>query len=143
MPKLIKSIFYPIYFYLVRSGRRMGLIYTPSIRFCISTHKKFAQQTLPILINSLLEAGITPGHIYIFEGGYEEKSTKQSSCHHFLADHNSFDLTAMIEVSEMDFETDYWFLLHDTCMVELNFTNLPVTYIITCLRRCPYVITLL
>ena len=40
-----------------------------SIRFCISTCKKFAPHTIPVIIPSLLAARIEPEEILIVNGG--------------------------------------------------------------------------
>ena len=40
-----------------------------SIRFCISTCKRFAPHTLPVIIPSLLAAGIEPKEILVVNGG--------------------------------------------------------------------------
>ena len=95
------------------------------IKVAISSVKEYSPMTLPIIVPSLLEAGIEPDDIYIFEGGhYEREETEFLDTHHILVNHNSFDYTALIDIVENEIESEYWFLLHDTCKVGPNFKEL-------------------
>jgi hypothetical protein len=50
-------------------GRNIGLVYKPKISICISTTKHYAAQTVPLLVESLVNSGIKEKDIYVFEGG--------------------------------------------------------------------------
>jgi len=81
--------------------------------------------TLPVVIPSLLNSGVDPKNIYIFEGGYYERSVGEYlGANHIKVDHNSFDYTALIDIVENEIESEYWFLLHDTCVVGAEFNSL-------------------
>ena len=87
-----------------------------SIRFCISTCKKFAPHTIPVIIPSLLAAGIKQEEILIVNGGHlVDASTSYKGVPMLLRQQNSFEYTPLIEIVEQTLESEYWFLLHDTC----------------------------
>jgi hypothetical protein len=95
------------------------------MKIAISSVKKFSPYTLPIIIPSLLKAGIKESEIVIFEGGYYERDIgTYGSIIHIRVAHNSFDYTALIDIVENELESDYWFLLHDTCKAGPNFGKL-------------------
>jgi hypothetical protein len=96
----------------------------PQIKICISSTRNYAAKTLPLLIKSLTESGISGNDIYVFEGGHPSKEYVFESFHHYLVAHNSIDFTALIEVAHIEFETCYWFFLHDTCIVGKDFKRL-------------------
>lgn len=93
------------------------------IKFCISSHKNFYNSTYPVLIESLINAGIQGSSIYFFIGGVSEykQLTTVDSINLYEVPHNSMDFTALISVVELGLETDYWFLLHDTTYVGSRF----------------------
>ena len=95
------------------------------IKIAISTHKDFSQHTLPILINSLIECGIDKEIIYIFHSGYDHREVKliDGITNIFLLQ-NSFEYSPLIDICENNLESEYWFLLHDTCKVGSNFKKL-------------------
>jgi len=95
------------------------------MKIAISSVKKFSPYTLPIIIPSLLKAGIKESEIVIFEGGYQERDVgTYGSIMHIRLAHNSFDYTALIDIVENELESDYWFLLHDTCKAGPDFGKL-------------------
>lgn len=98
----------------------------PSIHIAISSTMSHARSSLPILIPSLIEAGVKTQWIHIFIGGYKSFATaKKKDIRYYFVDHNSFDYTALITITEMGLlMPDYWFLLHDTCRVGPNFLRL-------------------
>jgi hypothetical protein len=93
------------------------------MKFCISSNINFYKTTYPKLIDSLVASGVPEKDIYFFIGGYFEyrEIENSSDVRIFEVPHNSFDLTSLISVLELDIESDYWFLLHDTCFVGENF----------------------
>lgn len=91
------------------------------IKIGISTCKKYANKTLPHLVNSLTKCGIESSDIFVFNGGYSEKNHFiKDGINCFKTNHNSYDYTSYIEILEnkLDFN---WFLIQDTCFVGKNF----------------------
>ena len=96
-----------------------------SIRFCISTCKKFAPHTIPVIIPSLLAAGIAEEEILIVNGGQTVRtSTNYKGVPMLLTQQNSFEYTPLIEIVEHSMASEYWFLLHDTCIAGPLFKQL-------------------
>ena len=88
-----------------------------SIRFCISTCKNFAPHTIPVIIPSLFAAGIKQEEILIVNGGQTVRAnTSYKGVPMLLTQQNSFEYTPLIEIVEHLMESEYWFLLHDTCI---------------------------
>jgi hypothetical protein len=95
------------------------------IKIAINTVNNFSNKTLPIVIPSLLNAGIEKSDIYIFEGGHKVRSVNNyEGINYIKTNHNSIDFTALIDIVENEINFDYWFMMHDTCSVGLNFKNL-------------------
>ncbi len=96
-----------------------------SVRFCISTCKKFAPHTIPVIIPSLLAAGIAEEEILIVNGGQTVcTSTNYKGVPMLLTQQNSFEYTPLIEIVEHSMDGEYWFLLHDTCIAGPLFKQL-------------------
>ena len=96
-----------------------------SIRFCISTCKKFAPHTISVIIPSLLAAGIAEEEILIVNGGQTVRtSTNYKGVPMLLTQQNSFEYTPLIEIVEHSMDSEYWFLLHDTCIAGPLFKQL-------------------
>jgi hypothetical protein len=105
------------------------------IKIAVATNKKFFEKSLPIIIPSLLKAGINPIDIHIFNAGYDEYSNeiregiphnffgKEGITYHYL-NHNSYEYSPLIEIVEREIESEYWFLIHDTCKVGPQFKKL-------------------
>ena len=95
------------------------------VKFVINTCKGFSDESVPILIQSLLKNNINNQAIVIIEGGHDErKQTEKYGCLCIETDNNSFDLTAMIDIAEHQIKSDYWFYLHDTVIVGNKFKPL-------------------
>jgi hypothetical protein len=124
MNALLKKIILPSYYALLRTARSAKILYQPTVKICIGSNRKYASQTIPPLVASLVESGIRPNDIYVFEGGYHEKQYAFTSFHHYFVAHNSIDFTALIEAADSDVKTDYWFFLHDTCLVGKKYSRL-------------------
>lgn len=93
-----------------------------NINICISTTKGYAVKTIPKLIQDLTKNRIPLNKIYVFEGGYNfNKKNDLVNYHHYFVDHNSFDLTALISILELNIEADNWLLLHDTLEFDSSF----------------------
>jgi hypothetical protein len=73
----------------------------------------------------MIDSGVDPKDIYFFIGGHQEykKIENELGVNLYHANHNSIDITGLISVLELGFESDYWFLLHDTITVGPNFAK--------------------
>lgn len=93
------------------------------IKFIISTHKNYQEKTLPSLLESMLELNnIPPSYILVVSGGWdEEKKYVENGVNYCCVTHNSFDHTGLIYIVENNIQCDYWFLLHDTCVLGPEF----------------------
>jgi hypothetical protein len=93
------------------------------IKFTISSHKNFWKHTYNIIIPSLLSSGVPNEDVYFFIGGANkyEKIKNNDGINLYQSPHNSIDFTGLISVIELNLQSDYWFLLHDTCYVGSNF----------------------
>jgi hypothetical protein len=111
-----------------RSGITMQLS-PSSVRFCISTCKKFAPHTIPVIVPSLLATGIAKEHILIVNGGWEAPLTltDYEGVPMLLTQQNAFEYTPLIEILENNIASDYWFLLHDTCIAGPLFPSLALS----------------
>lgn len=95
------------------------------IKICINSTKDYSEKTIPILVESLLESGISSNNIFVIEGGYKKREIIKKNTHvHILTNHNSIDYTGLIDIVENEMESDYWFNIHDTCRVGRNFKEL-------------------
>lgn len=124
MNRVVKRVLFPPYFFVLAIARKMRLIKQPTIKICISTNKNFAAKTVPDLLSSLRQAGVASHDIYVMEGGHDAFEKISHDVNYYHVNHNSFDLTALITVVQLDLPTDYWFLLHDTCIVGTKFKTL-------------------
>ena len=96
------------------------------MKFVISSHIDYIESTETKLVTSLLDSGVNIDDIYIFVGGYDVNYgyvKLSTNINKFSSPHNSMDFTGLISVIEMDIQSDFWFLLHDTCYVGKNFYN--------------------
>lgn len=102
------------------------------IKIAVASNKNFQDKSLPIILPSLLEAGIERDSIHVFVGGFNEyKYEIHKEVHFHYLDHNSYEYSPLIEICEREIQSDYWFLIHDTCKVGITFKeklfNVPVT----------------
>lgn len=88
------------------------------VKIAVASNKNFKDKSLPVLMPTLLEAGIEKESIHVFVGGYDEykQEVHKDVQFHFL-DHNSYEYSPLIEIVDKQMESDYWFLIHDTCKV--------------------------
>jgi hypothetical protein len=95
------------------------------IKIAISTNINFHELSLPIVLESLISSGIEKKDIYVFNAGfpnYEKKIIDEIT--YFYLNHNSFEYSPLIEIVEKELESEYWFLIHDTCKVGPKFKEL-------------------
>ena len=94
------------------------------IKIAVASNKNFKNRSLPIVLPSLLRAGIERDLIHVFIGGYSEyKYEKNHDVHFHYLNHNSYEYSPLIEICEKQLQSDYWFLIHDTCRVGPEFKN--------------------
>lgn len=95
------------------------------IKIAVSSNKNFCNSSLPILLPTLEAAGIDKDIVHVFIGGYSEyKCIKNYGYITHYLDHNSYEYAPLIEICDKNIESEYWFLLHDTCKVGPNFKKL-------------------
>ncbi len=99
--------------YLYRSNKE--------VKIAISTTKGYADKTVPKLVSNLIKLKIDANAIYVFEGGHASNEYHFNKMHYYKVNHNSFDLTALIAIVELDIKGGYWLLLHDTLMLSNSF----------------------
>lgn len=95
------------------------------IKIAIATNINFFEKTLPIIIPSLVSVGIEKKNIHVFNSGFNKYESEiiDEITYHKL-NHNSYEYSPLIEISEKQIVSDYWFLIHDTCKVGLKFKEL-------------------
>lgn len=95
------------------------------IKIAIASNINFYKHTLPVIIPSMLEVGIDPNIIHVFISGYTEYNSyvENNITFHHVA-HNSHEYSPLIEIVERKLESEYWFLIHDTCKVGPKFKEL-------------------
>lgn len=103
------------------------------IKISVNTTKSYSNKTIPILIPSLIESGVDPKNIYVFEGENFKREIIKYSTHTLIkTKHASLDFTGLIDIVENEIKSDYWFHIHDTCRVGNNFwkllNNIPDNY---------------
>lgn len=95
------------------------------IKIAIATNINFYQLSLPIVIESLINSGIEKSDIFVFNAGFEEsKHEVIDGITHYYMNQNSYEYSPLIEIVEKEIESDYWFLIHDTCKVGPKFKEL-------------------
>lgn len=95
------------------------------IKICVNSTKNYSEKTLPIIIPSLIDSGIDPEDIFVFEGGHDKRSVIKKDTYTLIqTDNNTIDLTGLIDIVENELESDYWFYIHDTCKVGPKFKEL-------------------
>lgn len=96
-----------------------------TIKIAIATNCNFYKHSLPIITESLVNAGIDLHDIHIFNTGFDQYRYEQySSMHMHYLDHNSYEYSPLITIVEKELKATYWFLIHDTCKVGSKFKEL-------------------
>jgi hypothetical protein len=95
------------------------------IKFAVASNIKFESKSVPIVTQSLIQNGIDPNLIHVFSAGYKEYQYQKTQMYHYhKLDHNSYEYSPLITIVERQLESEYWFLIHDTCIVGPNFKNI-------------------
>lgn len=96
------------------------------IKIAIATNKNFYEKSVPVLLESLVKCSFPFNDVYIFNAGFEFEAYKllPNQIHYWELNHNSFEYSALIHIIEKRIESDYWFLIHDTCQVGPKFKEL-------------------
>jgi len=95
------------------------------IKIAIASNKKFYKLTLPVILKSLIDAGISPEDIHVFIAGYDTYSFEiNDKISYHKLDHNSYEYSPLIEIADKQIQSEYWFLIHDTCRVGSKFKQL-------------------
>ena len=98
------------------------------IKIAISSNKFFFQKTFPILKKSLIESGFENKDIYLFIGQFDNFYKKIiDDINIFQLDYSCFEYNSLICIVENYIESDYWFLMQDTCTAGKNFKKLLYT----------------
>lgn len=95
------------------------------IKIAIASNKNFQEKTIPIILKSLLDNDIKKDDIVVFIAGhdYTDENIIDNIKYRYL-DFNSFEYSPLIDIVENNLESEYWFLIHDTCKAGNNFKNL-------------------
>lgn len=95
------------------------------LKIAISSYKSSYQVCARKLIHSLTDTNdFRHDQILLVVGGYEcSEKFNFMGCEAVKVNHNSFDHTAVIEVIEGNYFSNYWFLTHDTCTMGENFQH--------------------
>lgn len=95
------------------------------IKIAISSNKNFYHKTIPVLQKSLIDSGVKNEDIYIFCGQFDNFGLSEyNNSLFFQLDYSSFEYNSLICIAENYIESDYWFLIQDTCVVGRDFYNL-------------------
>jgi hypothetical protein len=102
----------------------------PSLKFIISTANHFYEKTLPVLIPGMLNAGVPKGDI-IIGCGQNKSCTKEEreGLQYLFLPERGFEwigLACLLSYSMVD-ESDFWFMIHDTCEVGERFYSQVLT----------------
>lgn len=97
-------------------------------KFIISSYISSYKKTLPKLIESLIRNNISENNIISVVGGCDSKFQKNNI---IFTNHNSYDHTGIIEIIESNLNSQYWFILHDTCETGPDFFSKLSKYRIT------------
>ena len=82
---------------------------TNFIKIAIASNKNFYKTTVPILIDSLIAAGIEKNEIFVFISGCETANhEKVDGITFFYLNHHSFELSPLIEIVERGLNHKYW-----------------------------------
>jgi hypothetical protein len=94
-------------------------------KILITSHVDYFDISCKFLLNSIYQNCplIKPQDILIVKaGGYDDYKIDKTCPEEIItAPHNEFDFTALIAMVELDYQADYFFLMHDTCYVGGHF----------------------
>jgi len=95
-----------------------------NLKICISSCKEYGHFTVPNLLRSISNSGFDLKDVVVVEGNNEHESIENQQATLIKVKHNSFDLTALLAIGELQLQAEGWLLLHDTCVVGNNFAQL-------------------
>ena len=113
------------------------------IKICISSNVDFQNKTLPVLLNSLDDVGISTDDILVTVGGDERD--RHQTVEGLMMDYiqeRAFEFTSFVNILKKGYEADYWFLLHDTCEVTSIFRDFFYEKVDSILKNQPYSVKL-
>jgi hypothetical protein len=102
------------------------------INIAISAHKRFLYKTYETCVSSLIKSGIKPSNIYIFIGDDNIPSSNKKDSYFentynvnlIYLKNNYFEINCFLGILENQMDNcDYWFVMHDTCVVGNNFAE--------------------
>jgi hypothetical protein len=91
------------------------------ISIAINSHISSYNKCAIPLIKNLIDIQIPINKIYCFIGGCQKEDNYIDQCRVYKTNHNSYDHTSYIEIVNKNIESEYWFIMHDTCHVLPNF----------------------
>jgi len=95
------------------------------IKIGISSNIRFFETTIEKCINSYVKAGIEKREIYVTVGeSPEEKTLMIDEVTFDFVKYNCFDWTFSINLLEKKYNSDYWFIGHDTAFVGPKFKEI-------------------
>lgn len=96
------------------------------VKIAVATNINFYKLSLNVVLKSLVDAGIDPKDIHVFNAGFDESSyfVTEEGMTLYKLNHNSYEYSPLIEIVEKEIESEYWFLIHDTCQVGPKFKEL-------------------
>jgi len=98
------------------------LIDENEVKIAIGSNENFYKKTIPVIVLSLLKAGIKRSNIIVFVAGSKKShQTVEGNIQFRFLDHNSFENSAFIDIVESELTSKFWFFIHDTCKVGNNF----------------------
>ena len=96
-------------------------------KILITSHIDYFENAGRYLLNSIYKncPAIKPEDIIIVMGGSQEEAHKVANLQEeaWAVPHNEFDFTALVAAVELDFSSDFFFLMHDTCYVGSRFQD--------------------
>lgn len=100
----------------------------PRVAVLVSSCCGYVQKTIPLLLETMRDAGVSANDVYVVVGGAPDHEQASFSIDGFrvsacFVTHNNFDNTALIWAVEHLRGYDYAFLLHDTTAVLPGFAE--------------------
>lgn len=96
-------------------------------KLLITSHVDYFENAGKYLLNSIYRNNdaIHPQDIIVVMGGGhgEPQRIVDAKEEVWVVPHNEFDFTALVAAIELDFNSDFFFLMHDTCYVGKRFQN--------------------
>lgn len=88
----------------------------------ISSHITYLRRSIPEhLITQLVGFGVPREDIIVVVNESDRDDEFRDDVRHIHVPHNAWEYSALLAASEMESDADYFFLLHDTCLVGPDF----------------------